>query len=144
MLGLIGRLLLVAIGAVAAAIAAVAVVVSLGSERLVQAVPEARIGNEDLSWVLGWLEHAQFLWGLAALSSIVPGLIAIAIGEIGRIRSLLYYVAAGGAALVVLPWLAQVSSGEALALPKAVVLQVLATAGFAAGLVYWAVAGRRA
>jgi hypothetical protein len=73
----------------------------------------------------------------------IPALVVVILGEVARIRSLIYYVVGGGAALAAMPLLARL--GEAsLGVPGGVLWQVFATAGFAAGFVYWLIAGRNA
>jgi hypothetical protein len=66
------------------------------------------------------------------------------VGEIARIRSALYYVAGGGAALAAIPLLARIGQSGSFALADQIVWQVFATAGFAGGFVYWLIAGRNA
>jgi hypothetical protein len=63
---------------------------------------------------------------------------------VGRFRSALYYVAAGGAALAVVPFLTRLDQPARVLEMAPAVWQVLATAGFAGGFVYWVVAGRNA
>jgi hypothetical protein len=50
----------------------------------------------------------------------------------------------GGLSLGVLPLLARLQIPDLSAMPPAALWQVLATAGFAGGLVYWLLAGRTA
>jgi hypothetical protein len=66
------------------------------------------------------------------------------VGEIARIRSALYYVIGGGIALAVVPLLTRVNQPMTVLELSPVVWQVLATAGFAGGFVYWLLAGRNA
>jgi hypothetical protein len=82
-------------------------------------------------------------WALetAPLLTIAPAVLAIIIGEVLKIRSLLYYVAAGGAAAAIMPFLPANELTQPL---SAQYIAILATAGFAAGLVYWVIAGRNA
>jgi hypothetical protein len=68
----------------------------------------------------------------------------VVIGEVARIRSIAYYVVGGGIALAAIPLLARYGQGGTIASPDAIVWQVFATAGFAAGFVYWLIAGRNA
>ena len=68
----------------------------------------------------------------------------VIVGEIARIRSLVYYVAGGGVALAAIPLLARSASGAPSPRPSTLVWQVFATAGFAGGFVYWLIAGRNA
>lgn len=84
---------------------------------------------------------------LAPGLTLLPPLAAVLLGEVLRIRSLLYYVAMGGLAAVIVPLASGVTGLEELGLgPSAAAnaqgLTVVATAGFAAGFFYWLVAGR--
>ena len=58
--------------------------------------------------------------------------------------SALYYVIGGGAALAVVPLLTRLGQPTTVLELSPVVWQVLATAGFAGGFVYWLLAGRNA
>jgi len=81
---------------------------------------------------------------LAAAASFLPALLIVAVGEISRIRSVLYYVLGGGVALALMPVLSRLGGAESAGTMPARVWTVMATAGFAGGLVYWLVAGRNA
>ena len=65
-------------------------------------------------------------------------------GEALRIRSWMYYVLAGGAAMAAIPVLASQRGGDLAALPAGQYMTIFAAAGFAGGLVYWLLAGRNA
>ena len=71
----------------------------------------------------------------------LPGLIAVIVGEILAIRSVLYYTLAGGAALTVIPILAR--SAENASAPFGGYMSIFAAAGFIGGFCYWALAGAR-
>jgi hypothetical protein len=142
MLRTIGRMIWVAISFVIATAAALLVLVTLGMERVTQASAGASDGGLDV-W-LGYFDQIQGAWAILSMVSIVPAVLAVIVGEVARIRTAAYWVPAGGAALAAVPFLARFSDGAGLALPPAALLQVLATAGFAAGLAYWALAGRSA
>lgn len=144
MLRSIGRIVWVATAFVLAVLAGIAVLGLVGLERAT-AVMQGRPGTGDLG---SWLELAGWAFGLtewAAALSVVPALLAVLIGEIGHIRSLVYWVVAGGLAAVAVPILngMALSASSDFALPANSLMQILATAGFAAGVVYWALAGRR-
>ena len=66
------------------------------------------------------------------------------VGEVARIRGALYYVVGGGIALAVVPCLTRIGKPVGVLELSPVVWQVLATAGFAGGFVYWLLAGRNA
>ena len=76
----------------------------------------------------------------------LPGLIAVVAGEVLKLRSWMYYVLAGGAALAVIPIpiLAAPQSAELAEVVASHAMTVFATAGFAGGFVYWLLAGARA
>ncbi|MFO1169992.1 MAG: hypothetical protein U1E49_03395 [Hyphomicrobiaceae bacterium] len=141
----IGRVVWVAIAFVFAVLSGLAVFGFVGLERVTAAMQ----GQPQEAGELGqWVDIANAAWGIGqwgAALSIVPALVAVLIGELAHIRSLVYWVAAGGMAAVAVPVLdgLATSSATELALPATTLLQLLATAGFAAGVVYWALAGRR-
>jgi len=85
-----------------------------------------------------------FFATVAPTLSLLPGLVAAVAGEVARIRSVLYYIVAGGLAMTVMPLAYIVQNAPAGAVPSAQYLSIYATAGFAAGLVYWLIAGRSA
>jgi len=85
-----------------------------------------------------------FFATVAPTLSVLPGLAAAIVGEVGKIRAALYYVCAGGLAMIVMPLSYIVENAPAQAVPSAQYLTIYATAGFAAGLVYWLIAGRNA
>lgn len=134
----IGRLLVVPLSFLIGALVAGCVLLTLGLERVTQAVHvESEADNADMLFSL--LDHGL---GIAAGSTIVPALVLILVGEIARIRSVIYYVIGGGIALVAIPLLAGFADTSGFPAPDAVVWQVFATAGFAGGFIYWLLAGR--
>ncbi|MEW5964905.1 MAG: hypothetical protein AB1749_15250 [Pseudomonadota bacterium] len=137
----LGRLILVPIAFLAAAAIATLVAVTLGLERITHAIQgkgEGALGIEGLVDLL--LEGRLLASGLTLL----PALAVAIVGEVARIRSSVYYIVGGGAALAAIPLIARIGEAGDLVLPAAAVWQVLATAGFAGGFVYWLLAGRRA
>lgn len=137
----VGRLILIPIAFVLAAITAAAVVVTLGLEHVTQATHATEPGEEIIATMF---DAAQQLAALTSGLSIIPALAVIIIGEVARIRHWLYYVVSGGLSLACVPFLARLSQSEALVVPPTTVWQVLATSGFAGGFVYWLIAGRNA
>src|SRR5262249_46642001 len=124
--------------------ASIAVLVTLGLERVTQAVYGQASGADTLATMFEMLRQAHLL---ATGLTLVPAVAAVIIGEVARIRSALYYVLTGGAALAAVPLIArlgQSASATSGAVSDALVWQVFATAGFLGGLVYWLLAGRRA
>ncbi len=139
MLTVIGRLLLVPFAFVIAVLVSFFVLVTLGSER----ISHALAGREDVS-----LTAAMELFGQAVLLTsaltIVPALVLVIVGEVARIRSIIYYVVGGGLALVAVPVAAQLGQTGAVAAPSNTIWHVFATAGFLGGFAYWLIAGRSA
>ncbi|RIA55517.1 hypothetical protein [Dichotomicrobium thermohalophilum] len=85
-----------------------------------------------------------FFVTVAPTLSVLPGLVAVIVGEVAKIRAALYYIVAGGLAMIVMPLAYIVQNAPAEAVPSAQYLTIYATGGFAAGLVYWLIAGRNA
>ena len=73
----------------------------------------------------------------------LPAFAAAVIGEVLHVRSWMYYVLAGGAALAAIPVLAG-AAADAPSLPASEYMTIFATAGFAGGFIYWLLAGRGA
>lgn len=137
---MIGRLVLVPVAFVLATLAAAFVLLTLGLERLTVLMHRGG-GQDDL--IVAILDLATEGVLLASALTIVPALVVIIVGEVARIRSLTYYLVGGGAALVAVPLLARLAQASQVG-PAAELWQVFATAGFAAGFVYWLIAGRTA
>ena len=141
MLRALGRIILLPIAFVLAAAAALFVIFSLGQERAVQAMTARGPEEVPFGALLGLLALAI---RLASIHTLVPALLVVIVGEVARIRSALYYVVGGGVALAVVPLLTRVGQPMTVLELSPVVWQVLATAGFAGGLIYWLLAGRKA
>lgn len=100
---------------------------------------------DDVSRALNeGLGIVAFLFTVAPVLTLLPAIAAVLIGEIARIRSLLYYVLAGGAAAVLMPLIATTLESVGGASYNAPYFAIMATAGFAAGFVYWLISGRNA
>ena len=85
-----------------------------------------------------------FFFTMAPVLTLLPAVAAAVIGEVTRIRSLLYYLVAGGASAALMPLIAtrpEVAQGSTYAAPY---FTIMATSGFVAGFVYWLIAGRNA
>ena len=137
----LGRLILIPIATLLAAMAALAVLVTLGLERFTHATFGRELDPENLSKIFDWV-MTGLQW--ASVMAVLPALAVLFIGEVARIRSWLYYVIGGGVALASIPLFTALNQGVVAAVPLAALWQVLATAGFAGGFVYWLVAGRNA
>ncbi len=142
-LSTIGRLIWVPIAFVIAATASAFLVVTLGLERVTQAIHGRGHESDSIQAMFELLGQAHLL--ISGLT-ILPALMVIVLGEVGRIRSSLYYIVGGGLALASVPVLARIgqSGGATDILPATAVWQVFATAGFLGGWVYWLLAGRKA
>ena len=141
MLRALGRLILITLGLVLGAAATSFILFTLGMERVTKA-----LYGRDVD-VGAWTDAIDALGGLMSLASaatLVPVLLLVIVGEVGRIRSVTYYIFGGGVALAILPFLARVGTlGDGMG-KLGMVWQIFATAGFVGGFVYWLVAGRRA
>ena len=147
MLRFVGRLIWVPISFVVSALIGAAVLFSLGSERLLQEIASQRgTSTDSIDIWLGYFDQAWLIANIASALTIVPPLLMVIIGEVARIQSSIFYVLGGGAALAVVPLLAKLveAGGADITLPSATLFQVFATAGFAAGFVYWLICGRTA
>ncbi len=139
MLHVLGRLILVPVAFLLAALVTAFVLVTLGSEKVTHAIS----GNEDVPITAAY-EFITYTVVLASAFTIIPALLLVVVGEVGRIRSIYYYVVGGGLAMVAVPLLAQVAQDTALAAPSTAIWHVFATAGFLGGFTYWLIAGRTA
>lgn len=82
---------------------------------------------------------------VAPAMTALPAFVAAVVGEVLHVRSWIYYVLGGGAALAVIPLLAGASVNEGVAtLPAGEYMTIFAASGFAGGFVYWLLAGARA
>jgi hypothetical protein len=138
---IIGRILLLPFAVLAAALTTGFVIISLGQERIVQAMTGRGPDDATINTAVDLLGLG---WALLSVQTILPPLLLVIIGEVARIRGALYYVVGGGAALAVVPLLARMGDPARVLMLSPVVWQVLATAGFAGGFVYWLLAGRNA
>ncbi len=137
-----GRILIVIpFALLMAMLAALFVLVTLGLERVTAFLHVNAVADQDPDRFFAVLDQGLLL---VASITLIPALLIIVVGEIARIRSFVYYVVGGGLALAAIPLLARYGQSGALSSPDAVVWQLLATAGFAGGFVYWLIAGRNA
>jgi hypothetical protein len=138
----VGRILWIPFAMLAAALSTVAVIVVLGQERIVQAMA----GREpDQVVVSAAFDILGLLVALTSVQTLLPPLLLVIVGEVARLRSALYYVIGGGISIAIIPLLARLADPMQFMVGLSpVVWQVLATAGFAGGLVYWLLAGRNA
>lgn len=135
----LGRMIVIPIAFLIAAVASIFVLLTLGYERVVQAM--AASGTDMFEAVFDIVGHGAII---ASGLTILPALALVIIGEVARVRSALYYILGGGAALAAIPLLARFGQQADPAVAGGGLWQVFATAGFAGGFVYWLLAGRRA
>jgi hypothetical protein len=83
-----------------------------------------------------------FVGTVAPALTVLPALAAVVAGEVLRLRSLMYWILAGGASLAAIPLLAGAPPEPSL--PTGQYMAIFAAAGFAGGFVYWLLAGARA
>ena len=137
----LGRLLVVPLGFVLGSLAALAVLFTLGLEKVTHAMHGREIDARTVESLWSAVVGAK---AIASMATLVPALLVVIVGEVARIRSALYYVAGGGLAMAAMPFLARSASFDGGLAQLGLIWQVFATAGFAGGIVYWLIAGRRA
>jgi hypothetical protein len=141
MMRAVGRIILLPIAFILAAVATLFVVFSLGQERVVQAI-STRVQNDVP--VDAIMDIIGMALRFATVQTLIPALLLVIVGEAARIRSAVYYIFGGGVALAIVPLLVRMGQPATALELSPVVWQVLATAGFAGGFVYWLLAGRTA
>jgi len=142
MMRAVGRIILLPIAFVLAAVATLFVVFSLGQERVVAAI-STRAPDEAVP-VGALLDMVGMALRFASVHTLLPALLLVIVGEAARIRSVVYYIVGGGVALAIVPLLTRMGQPATVLELSSTVWQVLATAGFAGGFVYWLLAGRTA
>lgn len=91
----------------------------------------------------GWLA-VSFLSLVVSGKGLAAAVLAIALAEALRLRSPLFYAAAGGAGLVALYYGLGLAERSTDALLTGRDVEIMAGAGIAAGFAYWIIAGRNA
>ncbi len=137
----VGRFIVIPIALLIAALVSGFVLFTLGLERITGALQGNRSGDDVIVAMFDLTQQGLLL---ATGLTLIPALVVVIVGEIARIRSAIYYVAAGGLALAAMPMLARMTESGNVVIPETTVWQVFATAGFAGGFVYWLIAGRNA
>ena len=137
----LGRVIMVPLAFILAALTTLFVILSLGQERIVQAMTGRGPDEATIGAAFDLLGLALALF---TVQTLVPALLLVIVGEVARIRGALYYVIGGGVALALVPLLTRLGDPSAILGLAPGVWQVLATAGFAGGFVYWLLAGRNA
>ena len=137
----VGRILLLPFAMLAAALATGFVIVTLGQERIVQAMASRQIDDVAVGAAVDMLALGL---ALVSVQTLLPPLLLVIVGEVARIRSALYYIVGGGLSIALVPLLVRLADPAQVLGLSPTVWQVLATAGFAGGFVYWLLAGRNA
>jgi hypothetical protein len=141
------RFIWVVLALVLAMGAGLATLFALGAIWVGDELRAAAPGDPVIDLGAPWFGIVLFAGTVAPALTALPAILAAMVGEVLRVRSWLYYVPAGGAALAVVPLLAGPPTPDPPALPALPpdqYLTIFATAGFAGGFVYWLLAGRRA
>jgi hypothetical protein len=141
MMRAVGRIILLPIAFVLAAATTLFVVFYVGQTQVVQAISARSPDEVPIDRILDILSMAL---RFATVYTVVPALLLVIVGEAARIRSAVYYIVGGGAALAIVPLLVRLGQPATVLELSPAVWQVLATAGFAGGFVYWLLAGRTA
>ena len=140
---LIGRLLIVTIGFILSVLVSLGLLAYLGGQLLSDQLAE-QYGQDLSGQALDFIGYIGFLMELYPAITLLPAILIVAIGEIGRIRSWMYYVLASGTASLMVPLLYITTYVSERHMPSASFLIIFATAGFAGGAFYWLIAGRKA
>ena len=90
-----------------------------------------------------WFGIVLFVGTVTPTLTVLPAAIAAIVGEALHIRSWMYYVLAGGAAMAAIPMLAP-RTALLPPIPTGQYMTIFAAAGFVGGFVYWLLAGRGA
>lgn len=143
----LARLFMVPLGLLLAALVGAFVIGSLGLERITQALHRGGevTGVGGVAWEL--FRNWGLVGRLISAVTLLPVLLLVIVGEVARLRSAMYYVLGGGLAIGVIPLLAKLEAGQSLQSVQGTVnaiWQLFATGGFAAGYIYWLIAGRSA
>ena len=128
-----------------AALVALAVLFALGAlwvgDELRIAAPHEPMLHHGAAPVFGVVLFASTV---APALTCLPGLIAVVVGEVLRVRSWMYYVLAGGASFAAVPLLVGAHNDDLQAVASSQYLTIFLAAGFAGGFIYWLFAGARA
>ncbi|MGC1179484.1 MAG: hypothetical protein WA884_10805 [Methyloceanibacter sp.] len=143
--GLLMRVLWAATAFLLAVAVALGVLFALGAlwvgDELRAAAPHDPMLRHGAAPVFGMV---LFAGTVTPALTVLPALVAAVVGEALRLRSWMYYVLAGGAALAAVPMLASAPAVDMPGLPAGQYMTIFAAAGFAGGFVYWLLAGRGA
>ncbi len=141
----IGRFLLVAFAFFVSIIIALIVMVYLGGKELGASYTSEIVEfDPSLSYLNDIIGVGLFIVSVGPALTILPALIAVIVGEVAQIRSVIYYMLAGGLAVLAIPFLYTTGDGISYAAPNTRYMIIFSASGFIAGFIYWLLAGRRA
>jgi hypothetical protein len=143
----VGRLIWVFCAALLAGVVALGAAVLLGFGLMNQEIAAATAAGTDPAAVDRWFDLADrtLLAGTLVFAlSLIPAALVLIIGEVGKVRSLLFYLVGGAVSVAGAPALAALSRTAADGRADTPLLLVLTTSGFVAGFAYWLLAGRTA
>ncbi len=143
-LHIISRILAVGFGFLLAAIVSIIMLVLLGGKELGSSFASEIETDALPTLVTDAVGVIYFAASLGPAFTILPALAAIIIGEVARIRSVIYYMLTGGAAVLAIPLLYVTGDGITYAAPNTRYMIIFTASGFIGGFVYWLIAGRRA
>jgi hypothetical protein len=123
---------------------ALAVLFALGANWAGDALRAAAPGDPVVKGGAPILGAVLFAQTVGPALTALPALVAVIAGEALKIRSWMYYVLAGGAALASIPIIAAPQTADLPAILASHAMTLFAAAGFAGGFVYWLLAGARA
>lgn len=129
---------------VIAALIALAVLLALGAVWVGDELKEAAPNDPLLRDGAPIFGVVLFAGTVTPALTALPALVAVVAGEVLSIRSWMYYVLAGGAALAVVPLLAAPQGADLTAIAASHYMTIFAASGFAGGFIYWLLAGCRA
>jgi hypothetical protein len=127
-----------------AALVSVAVLFALGAIWAGNALSAAAPQDSVMQHAAPIFGAVLFAGTVAPARNALPGLLAVVVGAVLRIRSWLYYVLAGGVSLAAIPILAAPDAADLPRVLASPYMTIFAAAGFAGGFVYWLLAGSRA
>lgn len=138
---LIGRIVLVLVAFIIAAICAFSALIFFTSSMLNEVVFDRPPEYVDPYFIADYFAVLLLLGSGVMIASAVT-VVAVIVGEVANIRSWIYYVGISGLAFAATPIIAAYPGD--IAFPNSELLTMCASAGFVGGFVYWLLAGRSA
>lgn len=140
---LVWRVIVVSTGFCLGALAAVLMLLFTGGRELANRFSQSEDPDSAFAIVDQVIGTFMFAVSLGPALTIVPAIAAIVLGEVARIRSVIYYVLVGGLAALAIPFLYETGDGISGTVNTHYMIVFLAS-GFIGGFVYWLIAGRSA